>query len=68
MKHGLGGGLGLSLSNQQPTLYLEDQKGTERVVLGYTNLEYRATGVREERPASSIVLFDKDGKVNWKAP
>lgn len=69
LKHGLGGGLELYLLQQrQPTLYISDEKGTNRVALGHTKLEYPATGVVEERPPSSLVLFDKDGKVIWKAP
>jgi len=30
--------------------------------------EMMATGTVEQRPASSLVLFDRDGKVIWKAP
>ena len=37
-------------------------------VLGQISLEYPHTGVKEQRPASSLVLFDKDGKAIWKAP
>ena len=39
-----------------------------RAVLAYTALEATATGTVEQRPASSLVLFDRDGKVIWKAP
>jgi hypothetical protein len=39
-----------------------------RAVLGHTALEATATGTVEQRPASSLVLFDKDGKVIWKVP
>jgi hypothetical protein len=66
--HGLGGGFEFILENQQPSLYLSDPKGIMRAVVGHTKLERQATGVTEERPPSSIVLFNKDGGVLWKAP
>lgn len=68
VRHGLGGELDLYLLNRRPSLNIEDEKGTSRVVLGQTKLENKATGVTEERPLSSLVLFDKDGKVVWQAP
>lgn len=48
------------------TLYDKDFK--PRAVIGVTTLENPRTGVKEQRPSSSLVLFDKDGKVIWKAP
>ncbi len=69
LKHGLGGGLDFYLlKRRQSTLSITDENGVSRAVLGQTKLEYPATGVSEERPISSIVLFDKSGKVTWKAP
>jgi hypothetical protein len=68
LTQGLGGGLDFSLVDRQPSLYLSDPKGTTRVVVGHTKLERQATGVTEERPLSSIVLFNKEGGVIWKAP
>lgn len=41
---------------------------TDRVVLGPVSLERSSTEVIERRPLSSLVLFDRDGKVIWKAP
>ena len=35
---------------------------------GHPALETTATGTVEQRPASSLVLFDRDGKVIWKVP
>lgn len=39
-----------------------------RAVLGQIDLEETKTGIVEKRPASSLVLFDKDDKVIWSAP
>ena len=39
-----------------------------RAVLGSTSLELIKTGTIEKRPESSLVLFDKDGKVIWQTP
>lgn len=60
-------GMWFNLLNGQPAFKLTDEKGA-RAVLGYTTLERTATGVVEQRPASSLVLFDKEGKVLWKVP
>jgi len=51
-----------------PALSLYDVGGKERATLGRTNLVITAAGAKEERPASSLVLFDEDGKVIWRAP
>ena len=66
--HGLGGRIELQLLEGQSSLHLEDERNKTRAVIGHTSLEQAATGVVEERPVSSIVLFGKDGKVTWKAP
>lgn len=50
-----------------PALDLFDQNEKPRAVLGQTALE-TATGTLEQRPASSLVLFDRDGKVIWRVP
>jgi len=39
---------------------------TIRAVLGRTNLETPRSGSVETLPLSSLVLFDKEGKVLWK--
>ena len=49
------------------TLRLTDKKGTSAVI-GHAGLEKTVTWGVEQRPASSIVLFNKDGKVIWQAP
>ena len=49
-------------------LTLSDKSGITRAVLGSISLETEGTGVIEKRPESSLVLFDKAGKVLWSAP
>lgn len=68
LKRGLGGGLDFYLLRRQASLYLMDENGTTRAVLGHTKIERPPTGVIERLPASSLVLFDKEAKVVWKAP
>ena len=51
-----------------PRLELLDANNRARAVLGRTVLETIRTGESIERPESSLVLFDKDGKVIWRAP
>jgi hypothetical protein len=47
---------------------LSDRDENPRAVPGHTSLERTRTGATEERPESSLVLFDKEGKVLWTAP
>lgn len=47
---------------------LRDEHGRRRAILGQVELERPTTGVKEQRPVSSLVLFDKDGKAFWKVP
>ena len=59
----------LSLSpDGSPKLDLSDATGKRRAVLGAANLEAAKTGEETKRSESSLVLFDKDGKVIWQAP
>lgn len=51
-----------------PNLTLFDQAGKLRAALGHAKLEAIGTGATENRAVSSLVLFDKDGKVLWEAP
>jgi hypothetical protein len=57
----------LVLANGNTSLTFEE-RGTSRAVLGMTELEKLRDGVIEKRPLSSLVLFNKDGKVIWQAP
>lgn len=56
------------LADGLPRLALRDEKERRRAVLGHTELEHTRTGTVEQQPASSLVLFDKDEKVLWRAP
>ena len=58
----------LASTDVGPALTLSDPNGAPRAVVGPVELRdpRRATAVR--RPASSVVLFDQDGKVIWQAP
>ncbi len=51
-----------------PSLEMSDMNGNSRAVLGRGALTTARTGATEQRPESSLVLFDKDGKVIWTAP
>ena len=51
-----------------PSLGLADKHGNLRAVVGSTKLETFKTADVTIRSESSFVLFDKDGKVIWKAP
>ena len=59
--------LGL-LRDGGPSLTFCDEKGRSRAELGVSSLETIRTGAVEKRAESSLVLFDKDGKVLWAAP
>jgi hypothetical protein len=61
-------GLEFSLFQGHSRLSLMDDGGRDRIVLGNTAIERKASGVLEELPTSSIVLFDKRGRVSWKTP
>ena len=47
---------------------LSDTEGKARAVLGTTGLVDTKTGEETKTAPSSLVLFDKDGKVLWQAP
>ena len=51
-----------------PSFALLDHAGKTRAVLGGVALERDRTGSVEQRAESLLVLFDRDGKVIWKAP
>lgn len=58
----------LYLGHGEPKLVLRDHRGNDRAVLGHAELQVIRTEAVEQRPVSSLVLFDKDGKVLFKAP
>jgi hypothetical protein len=51
-----------------PRLMLRDAQGTARATLGAEATETIRTGVVQRYPESSLILFDKDSKVLWRAP
>lgn len=59
----------LSVSNFGPSLTLSDASGQPRAVFGSTTLvgsRVVDNGVVERNPASSLVLFDRNGKILWR--
>jgi hypothetical protein len=61
----------LSVSNEGPSLIFYDASGQQRSIIGSTTLvgsHVNENGVVEKAPASSIVLFDKAGKLLWRQP
>jgi len=61
----------LTVTNDGPSLNLLDRSGQPRTILGSTTLvgsHVNENGIAEKGPASSIVLFDKSGKLLWRQP
>jgi hypothetical protein len=61
----------LSTGNEGPSLLLYDSAGRERTIIGSTTLvgsHVNENGIAEKSPPSSIVLFDKSGKLVWRQP
>jgi len=57
----------LGVFNDKPSLVLQDVGGYT-AVLGASELMTPGTGTKEELSAASLVLYDKDKNVIWKAP
>jgi hypothetical protein len=51
-----------------PAVQLLDNPKTLRALLGRTSLEIDRSGNVQTLPLSSLVLFDRDGKLLWRAP
>jgi hypothetical protein len=47
---------------------LSDENGQVRLVLGVMPAADTPIYTPEQRPGPSVVMFDTDGKVVWKAP
>ena len=58
----------MEVNNSASSLNLYDKDGNKRAVLGGTSLVTTGTGTEIKTAESSLVLFDKKGKVIWKAP
>jgi hypothetical protein len=54
--------------NGAPFLQLADRTGKDRVLLGYNDLKVTATGDIVERSTPSLILFDHDETILWRAP
>jgi hypothetical protein len=59
--------LGLS-EHGEPQLTFLDPGGKRRLALGSVEIPNPLTGLQENRPCSSIALFDEMGKVLWYVP
>lgn len=58
----------LDVDSSGPAVVLLDENTKVRAVLGHSELETTTTGTVVHRPASSLVLFDKNGKVLREIP
>ncbi len=58
----------LTVIDKGPSLVLYDERERERNVVGHSEIKGVRAGTVERRSASSLVLFNSDGKVIWKAP
>jgi len=61
----------LSVSNDGPSLVLYDASARQRTIIGSTTLvgsHVNDNGIAEKAPPSSIVMFDKTGKLLWRQP
>ena len=61
----------LSVSNDGPSLIFYDASGQPRLIAGSTTSvgsHVNENGIAEKAPASSIIIFDKAGKLLWREP
>jgi hypothetical protein len=61
----------LSVSNDGPSLTFYDPSGRPRLIAGGTTAvgsHVNENGIAEKSPASSIILFDRAGKLLWRQP
>jgi len=58
----------LSITDGASSLDLSDKEGKVRAAFGSTGLESTKTGATEQTAESSLVLFDKEGKVIFRVP
>lgn len=61
------GSVELKASNEGINLTLKDSNGFSSVI-GMTRLLTPGTGESHKTSAASLVMFDKDGKIIWRAP
>ena len=61
----------LSVGNDGPSLVFYDSNGRQRTIIGSTTLvgsHVHENGIAEKAPVSSIVMFDRSGKLLWRQP
>jgi hypothetical protein len=61
----------LSVSNDGPSLVFYDASAQPRLIAGSTTSvgsHVNENGIAEKAPASSIIMFDKAGKLLWREP
>lgn len=51
-----------------PSLIMRDKKTESVALLGEATLPISVAGIAEERPAGSLVLLNKEGRIIWRAP
>ena len=64
---GSAGTFTVKVDEDGPNITVEDKEGYSTEI-GGTDLVQTKTGKKEQTPAASLVLFDKDKKVLWSAP
>ena len=60
--------LSLAPNNGEPALTLYDRDANPLALFGSTDLERTYRESIEKRPASSLILFGKDGNIIWSTP
>jgi len=61
----------LSVNNDGPSLVFYDASGRQRTIIGGTTMvgsHVTEGGIVERAPASSIILFDRAGRLLWREP
>ena len=58
----------LNIDHGSPQVILRDNNAQSRLIIGSSEITSRNKGTVEKRPESSMVMFDKDGKLIWLAP
>lgn len=58
----------IDIDDGSPRLIMRDKEAQTRIVLGSAEVTSKLKGTIEKKPISSIVMFDKDGKLIWSAP
>jgi hypothetical protein len=58
----------LNIDHGSPQIILRDNKAQTRLIVGSTEITSRDRGTIEKRSESSMVMYNKDGKLIWSAP